>query len=89
MPIHMLWTGNGLHEAKHAFTVGIENRHTARFVLQIRDYNLELHRISTSLGTLSLLLIPDTSGTEPGIDFMSSTVQSGGQRTRGMNQISS
>src|ERR1700722_14684842 len=34
-------------------------------------------------------LTPDTSSTEPSIDFISSIVQSGGQGTRGMNWISS
>ena len=34
-------------------------------------------------------LTPDTSGTEPSVGFMSSTMQSGGQRTRGMNRVSS
>lgn len=74
-----------LHNAKYPFTIGVgivtQPALYCRFKTTICNFTgfRPVHPI--------IALTPATSGAEPSVDFMSSTVQFGGQRTLRMNRI--
>jgi hypothetical protein len=73
-----------LDEAKYPFTVGVG------IVTQQALHCGFKTTTATSpdfdqFGDPVVALTPDTSGTEPSVDFISSTAQSGGQWTLGMS----